>query len=617
VRKFRFTRFNLHRYSARVKLLPALAATLIACGPSPRPAPAAAPAPAPPAADVPNQPAAGVADPALAALLTEHWDAQMAMFPTWATALGDRRFDDRLTDYSAAGTERQRALRQRTLARARALPAARLSPADQLTLRILIDQLERDRVDEACRSERWNVSGYQSPVRGLDSFDRIHTITSASDGDSYLARVRAAPAAIDAIADQLAGGAAEGLTASRENVTRAIARLDEALARPVAGWSLAQGPRQASLDAADRDRLVAAVEAAIADGVVPAYRRLRATLADRVLPVARTADGMAAMPGGAACYTAALRSVTGLELDPRELHAWGQRELATIEAEMLAIARRRWKVSTFAEIRGALARDRSAYFTSEEEILAAAHATVERARARGGEMFHQVTTVPMEIAPYPPEQMAHAGTASYSRAAPDGSRPARFNVVTRPPERQGRWLLEVTALHEGIPGHHQQIATAMLLGDLPAFRRFGYDTAYTEGWGLYTETLVRELDLYSDELAWFGAWSLDALRAGRLVVDTGMHALGWTRAQAEAYLLAHTLETPEFIRNEVERYLSWPAQAVAYKVGAREILRLRERARTRLGARFDLRDFHDVILGAGPLPLPVLAERVEAWATAR
>ena len=600
-------------YSPRVRFLPALAAFLLACGPSPRPVtpPAVADAPSP------HRPAAGVSAPALAALLTEHWEGRMAQFPTSATSLGDHRYDDQLTDFSAAGSERIRAFRRRMLARARALPAASLGPADRLTLRIFVDRLERDDRAEICQHERWNVSGYGSPVGGLDGLDRFHTIASVADGETYLTRVRAMPAAIDAIAAQLGGGVAEGLTASRENVTRAIARLDEALARPVVEWSLAQGPRKAALDTAERERLVTAVDAAITDGVVPAYRRFRALLAQRVLPVARVVDGVGAMPGGDACYRASLHAITGLELDPRELHAWGQREITTIEAEMLAIAKRRWKVTTLADVRAELAGDRSAYFTSEEEILTAARATVERARARGGEMFHHVTTVPMDIVPYPPEEMAHAGTASYSRPAPDGSRPARFNVVTRPPERQGRWLLEVTALHEAIPGHHQQIATAMLLGELPAFRRFGHDTAYTEGWGLYSETLVRELDLYTDDLARFGAWSLDALRAGRLVVDTGMHALGWTRAQAEAYLLAHTLETPEFVRNEVERYLSWPAQAVAYKVGAREILRLRERARTALGARFDLRDFHDVILGAGAMPLPVLAERVEAWATAR
>jgi uncharacterized protein (DUF885 family) len=575
-------------------------------------APTATPAAAP-AAD-PNRPAAGVDSPALAALLTREWDASMALSPVSATSLGDRRFDDKLGDLSAAGVARERALMEETLAAARALPAAELSAKDQLTVRILIDGLERDLGDDVCQTERWAVSGYQSPLDGLDRIERVHPLRTARDAETYLARIRLAPASVDALAAQLVSGAADGLTASKENLTRFLARIDESIARPVDQWSLAQGPRKAvDLPADVRATLVAGVDQAIAEGLIPAYQRLRAAVADKVVPVARTKDGLTGLPIGKACYAARIKAVTGLALDPAEIHAWGKREVAIAEKAILAIGKQRWKARSLADIRKRLATDKAMYFTTEDEVLAAARAAVARATERAPEVFSSLPKLPMEVVPYTPEQMSRAPAPSYSRAAPDGSRPARYNIVTRPPERQGRWTIEAISFHEAIPGHHLQIATSMELGELPAFRRLGGDGTYAEGWALYTETLVREMGLYSDELSLLGAWSFEALRACRLVVDSGIHHLGWTRKQAEDYMLAHTLETPEFVKSEVERYISWPAQAISYKVGSREILRLRAKAKDKLGERFTLHEFHDTVLGAGALSLPVLAERVDAW----
>ena len=256
------------------------------------------------------------------------------------------------------------------------------------------------------------------------------------------------------------------------------------------------------------------------------------------------------------------------------------------------------------------------YFTSEAEIVETARAAVARATEAVKPVFARLPTLPMEVKPYPPEDQAYAGTASYQGPSPDGRVPARFNLVTQPPARQGRWQLEVTAFHEGIPGHHFQIARTLELGELPAFRRSGGSTAYIEGWGLYTERLCKELGLYSDDVAWLGALSLDALRATRLVVDTGLHHKRWGRTQAVDFFMTRNGNKREQVEPEVDRYCSWPGQACGYKVGHSEIVRQRSRAQQALGPAYDLRRFNDAVVKGSNAPLDVLARNVDRYIAA-
>jgi uncharacterized protein (DUF885 family) len=349
------------------------------------------------------------------------------------------------------------------------------------------------------------------------------------------------------------------------------------------------------------------VTGVVARQLAPAYRRFAATLETAVLPVARDVEGLVGLAAGADCYAAEIRRHTTLPMTAAELHELGLAETARVEAAMLALGHELYGADTLAAIRGRLDADASLHFTSEQAILTWVEGTIERARTRVAPLFAAFPAAPLEVTPYPPELGPIA--ASY-RASPDGVQPARFFLVTQPASFISRWDLESTTYHEAIPGHHLQVGRTVEMAELPALRRAIFDTAFVEGWGLYAETLAGELDLFTDGAARLGRLANEALRTCRLVVDTGLHDLGWTRAEAIAFMEQHSLFGGAFVAGEIERYLATPGQALAYKVGELELLRLRGELQARQGASFSLRDFHEAVLGAGSLPLPILAERL-------
>jgi uncharacterized protein (DUF885 family) len=415
------------------------------------------------------------------------------------------------------------------------------------------------------------------------------------------------PATIDAYARELAAGAAEGEANGRPAVQAMIDRLRAWAARAPDDWPMVAAVRDSYLTAGGRAGLADDVTEVIRRELAPAYQRLAATLEGAVLPVARDVEGLAGLPAGHECYAAEIRRHTTLAMTADDLHALGLREVARIESEIVALGHQLYGVDTLPEILARLDSDASQPFHSERELLDWVEGIIARARERVAPLFASFPAAPLELEPYARE--AGQIAASYS-SSPDGVQPAHYHLVTYPPEQQTRWALESTTYHEAIPGHHLQVERAVELAGLPALRRAFNDTAFVEGWGLYAETLAGEIDLFTDGPARLGRLANEALRACRLVVDTGLHDQGWTRAEAIAFMEQHSLFRGPFVAGEIERYMWWPGQALAYKVGELELLRLRAAVQVRDGDAFSLRDFHEAVIGEGSMPLPILDAQI-------
>jgi len=550
-----------------------------------------------------DDPAAGVTDDTLRALLTAHWEWQMRRLPTWATRLGDRRFDAELPDRSPAALEDARARRRAFLARATAVDPAALDRRDRVTHALFVDELEADIRLEILHTEQWAVSTRDNPYFELADVVQAHTIRDPEDGRTLLARLDAGDRLVDEMIGNLRAGLAAGRVAAAEAVRRTITQLDAELARPESGWGLAA-------PASDVPGVPAAALA-----LRPAIARYRDVLAGEILPRARTGDaeGIRALPDGDAAYRACIRFHLGFDRAPEDLHALGVAEIARIDRALVELGRRVLGAPDLAATIARLRGDPALYFSDAPSLLAAAQDALDRANAAIPRWFGTLPRTGCVISVIPPHEAPYTTIAYYQPPNPDGSKPGEYFVNTFRPEVRPRFELEALSWHEAVPGHHLQIAIAQELGELPAFRKHGGSTAYIEGWALYTERLADEMGLYSSDLDRIGMLSYDAWRASRLVVDTGLHALGWTRARAEAFMLEHTALTAENVSNEVDRYIAWPGQALAYKVGQLEFLALRAEAEQRLGARFDVRGFHDVVLGQGAVSLPVLRAQVEGW----
>jgi uncharacterized protein (DUF885 family) len=551
----------------------------------------------------------------LADLSERAWAAVVASQPTMATAYGDRRFDDRMDDLSPAAGAAEAAELAGLCDQARAIPADGLGPADRITRLALLGFLDAELAEHAGRHSGWGVDLLRAPQVSLPYLAVVHQVADPEQGRALVARWRAFGPHVDQYTANLRAALADGLVAPAVLVRKAVGQLDGMLDRPVPEWALT-GPARAERPgwpAADRDRFAAEVTAAVADGLAPALRRLRDTLATEVLPAARPDDraGLCHLPGGEQVYRQALRGFLSRDTEPEQLHELGLAELARIDAELTELGGRLLGTADLADLLARLRSDPALYFADRDEVLATAVASTARAEAALDGWFGLRPPVPCEVVPMLPHEEATSPAAKYYPPAPDGSRPGRYYVNLSAPQQRPRYDAEALAFHEAVPGHHQQIAVAQQLRDLPTFRRLGMVTGYVEGWGLYAERLADEMGLYSGDLDRLGILSFDSWRACRLVVDTGLHALGWSRQQAIDLLTRHSAVTPRDVPVEVDRYLGWPGQATAYKVGQLELLRLRAEASQRAGQQFTMPAFHDAVLGWGALPLSALQEAVE------
>jgi len=436
-----------------------------------------------------------------------------------------------------------------------------------------------------------------------------HTVKKQEDAEHLVARMRQGAKAVDDTIANLGLGLADGRVSSAEKVRRVVEQLDAELGKPVESWSMTT-PAWSEQYPVQQRKLAEIVRAQIE----PAIVRLRDFLRDQVLPKARTdKEGLAGLPDGDACYRATILNHVGLPKTPEQLHQLGLDEIARTDQQLAELGKKVLGTPDLAATIAKLRDDKALYFGSRDEILAAAQTALDRAKAAVPRFFSLLPKTDCVMREIPDYEAPYSTIAYYRQPHYDGTKPGEYFVNTFKPETRPRYELEALTWHESIPGHHLQIAIAQELGALPAFRKLDGSTAFVEGWALYTEQLADEMGLYSSDLDRLGKLSYDAWRASRLVVDTGIHAMGWTRAQAESFMRDHTALTAINISNEVDRYIGWPGQALAYKVGQLEILELRKQARDKLGDKFDLKKFHAVVLGAGAVTLPVLDDRVNQW----
>lgn len=552
-------------------------------------------------------------------LAERYFEDVLLLNPLSAASIGDYRYNDQFPvsiseEYRAAS----KAMRHRYLADLAMLDASALDDQRRLSHDMLVANLRED-------LELLEFPGHLIPVNQfyntaslfaqLGSGSSLHPFKTAKDYDDFLGRVDGFERWVDTAIANMRRGIDSGIVQPRILIERTIPQLDALIVTDVEK-SLFYRPIQnfpETIAQSDRERLTAAYRETIANRLNAAYTKLRDFLRDEYLPKTRDTVGMAHLPGGREWYEALVRSTTTTGLTPEEIHQIGLAEVARIHAEMKAVIAETGFKGNLNEFFQFLKTDPRFYFTEREQLIQGYRDLKARIDALTPRLFDVAPKADYEVRAVEPFRERSAAGGSYSAATPDGSRPGVFYVNAYDLKARPKYAMEALSLHEGAPGHHFQISVQRELEDLPRFRRFGGYTAYSEGWGLYAETLGKELGVYTDPYQHFGGLDAELWRAIRLVVDTGIHAKGWTREQAIEYAMKNSSVGQTRATAEVERFIAIPSQALAYKIGQLEITRIRKKAEAELGERFDIKAFHRAILADGALPLEVLAAKMDRW----
>jgi uncharacterized protein (DUF885 family) len=550
----------------------------------------------------------------LLSLFDEEWQYVLRTSPEWATMLGDTRYNDRLSDESPEFFQSDLDQKREFLTRFEAIDPTGFSRQDTLSRELMIRELRQD--IEGAKFKHWEMPVNQMGGLHLELPDLV-TLTpfnSVADYDNYLARLHQIPHAFDQVTANMRQGLHDGLMPPRYLLEKVAAETDDVASKTGESSPFAKPVKEfsASVPAPEQKRLRDAILAAIADQVVPAYQRFAAFVRTEYAPHGRTDPGIWALPDGAEHYRFAIRRITTTNRTPEEIHALGLKQIDEIEAEMLAVAHK-LGFKDLASLNDHIKNERNFYATSGQQVL-----DLYANYARGMEpelpkLFGHLPKSKLTVIPMEASRSKNAVPADYTDGAADGSRPGHINVNEYDPEHRLVLNIEAIAYHEGIPGHHLQLSLAQEMGNLPEFRRHAGYTAFVEGWALYAERLGKEVGHYQDPYSDYGQLENEMWRAIRLVIDTGVHEEHWSREQMVSYFHRYTAMDEPNIQSEVDRYIAWPGQALAYKLGQLEILKLREQARQKLGEKFDVRAFHDEVLGNGALPLDVLDSEVSAW----
>jgi uncharacterized protein (DUF885 family) len=581
---------------------------------------------------LPLLPAAGATMPrpsaALATALSEDWEYHLSRSPTYASILGDRRWNDRWDDLSMAGLESEHQHDVAFLKKLAALAKNKLSDADRLSLE-LSQRDHNDRVEDyALGAQFLPLNHMRGLPEGTGQFPGVQfagllakelRFQTLEDYRDWVARLDGFGAYVDQTIALAQEGVRRKMVWPRVVMERIPPQLDPLIAAaPTATAFYVPFTRMPdTLPEGERKQLAQTAERLIRERIQPAYRRLREFVVGTYLPAAPTEVGVSHWPDGARFYAFCVRLNTTTDITPDQAHALGLSEVARIHAELEAVRARSGFKGTLSEYFQHLRTDPRYFYKNGDELLLHSRALAKRIDPRLSRLFGTLPRAPYGVEPTPAAMAPDATTGFYYPAADDGSRAGTYWVNTYKPETRPTWEMVPLTLHEAVPGHHLQTALAAEQQGLPAFRRHRYDVAFGEGWGLYSEGLADELGLVDDAADKAGQLTYEMWRAVRLVVDTGMHVKGWSRARAIQYFMENAPKQQLDITNEVDRYIVHPGQALAYKVGQLKIRELRTRAEKALGGRFDVRAFHDAVLLQGSLPLEVLERRVDAWVAAQ
>jgi len=550
----------------------------------------------------------------LHALFESEWERGLRENPVAASYQGDSRYDDRWADRSVDALARSHAADRAVLEALERIPPGRLSEADRLN-RDLFARQYRGEVDAYEWGLRYLPITQRGGVQTAHQLAEVLPFKTVQDYENWIARLGSLDTYVDQTIELMREGIRRGLVQPRVIMERVPAQIaKQVVAEPAESPFYAPFRKMpGSIPLAEQERLRSAARRAIEQDVLPAYARLQAFFNDQYLPACRGTVGVWDTPGGADWYQERVRWFTTTDLTADEVHEIGLREVARIRGEMQKVIERVGFQGSFDEFLHFLRTDPQFRYTDPDQLLQAYLAMAKRVDPLLPQYFGRLPRMPYGVRPIPMESAPDTTTAYCQPPSMDGRRAGYYYVNLYKPEERPTYEIPVLTIHEAVPGHHLQIALAQELGEQPKFRRDFEATAFVEGWALYSESLGEEMGFYDDPYAKFGQLTYEMWRAVRLVVDTGLHHKRWTREQAIEFFKANAAKSELDIVNEVDRYISWPGQALAYKIGELRIKELRAKATQSLGPKFDLREFHDVVLGSGAVPLDVLEANVKAW----
>ena len=551
---------------------------------------------------------------ALNDLFHDYWEDRLKHDPEFASVIGDKRYNDQTSDYSVAAVNDQLAREQNFLLSLASIDPTGFTEQEKISQDLLMRQFEMDQ--EAAEFKEWEMPVDQMGGIYRDYPDLAAELSFATvkDYDDWIARLHALPTAFRQITENMSIGMEDGRMPPKYLLQKALDQVKELANQKPEDSPLALPLKNfpAAISATDQQRIKTEMLGAIAKEDLPAYLRLARFLEVSYVPAGRTKPGIDTLPDGKKYYQFLIKRTTTTDLTADQIHQIGLDEVAKDEAAMLAIAQK-LGFPDLKSFRESLKTNPKLHPASAEALLDAYRGYLKPMQAKLPELFSTLPKAPFEVVPVPDYLAKNSPPAYYQPGTPDGSRPGRLFIDTYDATERNLYAVEVIAYHEGIPGHHLQISIAQELTGVPEFRKFTRYTAYAEGWGLYAERLGKDAGFYQDPYSEYGRLEADIWRAIRLVVDTGVHSEGWTREQMVQYFHDHSNVDETSVQAEVDRYIAWPSQALAYKIGVLKILELRDRAQKALGAKFDIRAFHDQVLDAGALPLDVLEQRIDAW----